>query len=162
MISTGTEILELNEREHTNTHSPSSRATHQSQSGENAICGDISSVKDDPSAKDKDEDFSNDEALTPDSTHSDVCNGGDANVQDESLVERSLFGASSSSDVPSEKNASNADVVQVMALSPALLSLKDHLTEVEHSWVELHANVAAVQQTLHQVKKKKDTVLFRS
>lgn len=154
MISAGTEILELSEREHTYTRSPSSRATHHnSRSGENAACGDISPIKDDPNAEHKDEDSSNDEALTPDSTHSDICHGGDANVQDESLVERSLFEASSSSDVPLERNASKTDVIQVMALSPALLFLKDHLTEMEHRWVELHADVTAVQQTLHQVKK---------
>ncbi|KAB5582142.1 hypothetical protein PHYPO_G00183770 [Pangasianodon hypophthalmus] len=162
VISAGTEILHINEREHTNTHTPSTGSTHHnSQSEENATCKDISSVKDDPSLEDKEEDSSINKALTPESTHSDICNEGDDNVQDESLVERTLFEASSSSDIPPDGNASTkmsedattssgTDVVQVIALSPVLLSLKDHLTEVEHSWVELDADITAVQQKLHQ------------
>lgn len=157
LISSGTEILQLSEREHTSTQSASSRAPRlASQSEDNAT----SSVRDDPS-----------DALAPESTHSDARNEGDAIVQDEPTVERPLFETSSSSDVPLDGNASrnmsddattrrSVDVVQVMALSPVLLSLKDHLTEMEHSWVELHADITAAQQTLHQVKKKQKTRCF--
>ncbi|MCJ8731019.1 hypothetical protein PDJAM_G00191190 [Pangasius djambal] len=163
VISAGTEILYINEREHTNTHTPSTSSTHHnSQSEEDATCKDISSVKDDHGVEDKDEDSSSDKALTAESTRSDnVWNRGDANVQDESLVERSLFEASSSSDVPPDGNAStkisedattsgSTDVVRVIVLSPVLLYLKDHLSEVEHKWVELHTDITAVQQKLQQ------------
>lgn len=165
MISSCTEILQLTEREHTNTHSPSSSSPHHTtMSNENATCGDISSTTDDPSDEYETEDSSNDEALAHESTYSEVCNDGDTNVQDQSTVKRSLFESSSSSNVPLDGNASSkisegvmtrssTAVVQMMELSPVLLSLKDHLTEVEHSWVELHADVTAAQQMLHQVRK---------
>lgn len=166
VISASTEILVLSEREHADTHMPSSGSTHHnSQSEEKATRGDASSVKDDPGAEVKEEDSSNNEALPPESTRSDVWNGGDANVQDESPDE--MFEASSSSDVPPNGNASAetsedaSNVVQVTALPPVLLALKDHLTEVENSWVELHADIAAVQQKLHQVKKKNTSVFCR-
>lgn len=165
MITSCTEILQFSERQHTNTLSPSSRSPHHiSKSDENATFADISSTKDDPSAEYETEDSLNDEAFTHESTYSEVCNDGDTNVQDKSSIKRSPLESSSSSGIPLDGNVSrriseNATsrgsiaVVQVMELSPVLLSLKDHLTEVEHSWVELHADITAAQQMLHQVKK---------
>lgn len=148
VVCSGTEILQLSKTELTNAHSLSSTST----------CRDVSSARDDPSAEDKEEDPSKDKALTPESRHSDIPNEEDAKVQDESPE------AGSSSDVPLGENASmkvsedatissSSDVVHVMKLSSVLLSLKDHLTEVEQSWVELHTDIPAVQQLLHQVKE---------
>lgn len=159
VVCSGTEILQLSKTEHTDAHSLSSTSTE-----DGATCIDVSSARDDPSAEDKEEDSSKDKALTPESMHSDIPNEEDAKVQDESPVERSPFEAGSSSDVPLGENASmkmsedatissSTDVVHAMKLSSALLSLKDHLTEVEQSWMELHTDIPAVQQMLHQVKE---------
>lgn len=165
VICSGTEILQLSEREHTNTHSPSRRSAHyNSQSEYNATSDATSSIKDDPSAEAKEEDSLKYKALTSESMQSGVYDEGDANFQDESPDEWSLFKSSSSFNVTLDGNAytkmskdatmsSCTDVLQVMELSPVLLSLKDHLTEVEHSWVELHSDITEVQQLLHQVKK---------
>lgn len=145
----------MNEREDANTHSQSSGFTRYSSQSE-ATCRGIYSTKDESIAE---EGSSNDEALTsPKITHSGESHGGDAHLQD------STFKPSSSSDVPlggkaSKKMSEDATVngstgvVQVMELSPVLLSVKDHLTEVERSWVELHDDFTAVQHKLHQVTR---------
>ncbi|TSV02079.1 Nesprin-2 [Bagarius yarrelli] len=146
VISSGSEILQLNESELIDIHPQFSRSTHHSQGFEgNSTHGDISSVKDDSGAENIKGDSTNNESL--ESTRcQDLCyRGEDTNVQNESPVSP-------------DKNASMkmsgnvmTDVVQVMELPPVLFSLKNHLTEVEHGWVELHADISAVQQKLQQV-----------
>lgn len=48
--------------------------------------------------------------------------------------------------------ASSESMSSPMDLSPALLSLKAQLTQVEHSWAELFTDFPSVQQRLHQVR----------
>lgn len=145
MISSGSLILLLSEREHiikTQKISKSSSDPRTSTpSGNTTVSKDL-----EPS------ETSNLTSNDPEDFPSETNVSSVQNISEETLstTERSDANITIISEEPTP-SALGLSIKQEMVLSPVLLTLQSQLSQVEQDWVEIQAHIPTVQQRLHQV-----------
>lgn len=148
VISSGSLILLLSEREHitkTQKISRSSSAPRTSTpSGNTTISEDLHPSETSNLTSNDPEDFPSETSVS-----------SIQNISEETLstTERSDANITNEGVISEEPTSSALDlsVKQEMVLSPVLLTLQSQLSQVEQDWVEIQAHIPTVQQRLHQV-----------